>query len=119
MVLKRINKDIQEEIVKTGRERWKIENKGFNEQKNHGYFIQHVFSENYNAMKNHYLLAQIAHIIRQLMENGIKIYKNHKKKLKDISAKLFELFRTRILTKEEIKEATQKCQIRFYNEDTS
>lgn len=119
MVSKRINKDIQEEIVKTGRERWKIENKGFNEQKNHGYFIQHVFSENYNAMKNHYLLAQIAHIIRQLMENGIKIYKEHKKKLKDISAKLFELFRTRILTKGEIKEATKKCQIRFYNEDTS
>ena len=119
MVSKRINKDIQEEIVKTGRERWKIENKGFNEQKNHGYFIQHVFSENYNAMKNHYLLAQIAHIIRQLMENGIKIYKKHKKKLKDISAKLFELFRTRILTKGEIKEATKKCQIRFYNEDTS
>ena len=63
MVSKRINKDTQKEIVKTGRERWKIENKGFNEQKNHGYFIQHVFSENYNAMKNHYLLAQIAHII--------------------------------------------------------
>ncbi len=66
-------------------------------------------------MKNHYLLAQIAHIIRQLMERGIKIYKKHKKKLKDISAKLFELFRT----KEEIKEATKKCQIRFYNENTS
>ena len=84
MVSKRINKDTQEEIVKTGRERWKI-----------------------------------AHIIRQLMENGIEIYKNHKKRLKDISVKLFELFRTRILTKEEIKEATKKCQIRFYKEDTS
>lgn len=119
MVSKRINKEIQEEIVKTGRERWKIENKGFNEQKNHGYFIQHAFSKNYNAMKNHYLLAQIAHTIRQLMETGIKIYKKHKKKLKDISAKLFELFRTRILTEEEIKEATKKCQIRFYIEDTS
>ena len=53
------------------------------------------------------------------MENGIEIYKNHKKRLKDISVKLFELFRTRILTKEEIKEATKKCQIRFYKEDTS
>lgn len=119
MVSKRINKGIQEEIVKTGRERWKIENKGFNEQKNHGYFIQHVFSENYNAMKNHYLLAQIAHTIRQLMENGIEIYKRDKKKLKDISAKLFELFRTKILTQEEIKETTKKCQIRFYRENTS
>lgn len=119
MVSKRINKEIQEEIVKTGRERWKIENKGFNEQKNHGYFIEHVFSENYNAMKNHYLLAQIAHTIRQLMENGIEIYKKYKKKLRDISAKLFELFRTKILTKEEIKEATKKCQIRVNKENTS
>ena len=32
MVKKRINTDNQEEIVETGRERWKIENKGFNEQ---------------------------------------------------------------------------------------
>ena len=82
MVKKRINTDNQEEIVETGRERWKIENKGFNEQKKHGYFIEHVFSMNYNAMKNHYLLAQIAHTIRQLMENGIEIYKRYKKKLK-------------------------------------
>ena len=33
MVKRRVNTDNQEEIVKTGRERWKIENKGFNEQK--------------------------------------------------------------------------------------
>lgn len=70
-------------------------------------------------MKNHYLLAQIAHTIRQLMENGIDIYKKHKKKLKDISIKLFELFRTRILTETEIQEALKKCQIRFYRENTS
>lgn len=119
MVKRRINKENQEEIVKTGRERWKIENEGFNTQKHHGYFIEHAFSKNYNAMKNHYLLAQIAHTIRQLMENGIDIYKNHKKKLKDISAKLFESFRTKILTEKEVKEATKKCQIRFYVEDTS
>ncbi len=49
------------------------------------------------------------------MKNGIEIYKKHKKKLKDISVKLFELFITKIL----IKEATKKCQIRFYKEDTS
>ena len=70
-------------------------------------------------MKNHYLLAQIAHTIRQLMENGIEIYKKYKKKLKDISTKLFELFRTRILTETEIQEALKKCQIRFYRENTS
>lgn len=70
-------------------------------------------------MKNHYLLAQIAHTIRQLMENGIETYKKYKKKLKDISSKLFELFRTRILTEAEIQEALKKCQIRFYQENTS
>ena len=70
-------------------------------------------------MKNHYLLAQIAHTIRQLMENGIELYKKYNKKLKDISRKLFELFRTRILTETEIQEALKKCQIRFYRENTS
>lgn len=119
MVSKKIDKGKQEEIVKTGRERWKIENEGFNVQKHHGYFIEHVFSRNYNAMKNHYLLAQIAHMIRQLMEKGLKSYNRYKKKLKDISRKLLELFRTRILTQEEVKDAKERCQIRFYRENTS
>ena len=70
-------------------------------------------------MKNHYLLAQIAHTIRQLMENGIEIYKKYNKKLKNISKKLFELFRTKILTEKEIQEALKKCQIRFYRENIS
>lgn len=119
MVKRKVNTDNQEEIIKTGRERWKIENKGFNEQKKHGYYIEHVFSMNYNAMKNHYLLAQIAHTIRQLMENGIEIYKKYKKKLRNISADLYEIFRTRILTEQEVEEALKRCQIRFYKEDTS
>ena len=119
MVKRRVNTDNQEEIVRTGRERWKIENKGFNEQKNHGYFIEHVFSINYNAMKDHYLLAQIAHTIRQLMEKGIEIYKKYKKKLRNISADLYEIFRTRILTEQEVEKALKRCQIRFDKEDTS
>lgn|SRR5574344_261764 len=119
MVSRKVDKKNQEEIVKSGRERWKIENGGFNVQKHHGYFIEHVFSQNYNAMKNHYILAQIAHTIRQLMENGLEIYKKHKKKLKEISANLLELFRTRKLTEEDVKQAKEKCQIRFYKENTS
>lgn len=58
-------------------------------------------------------------MIRQLMEKGIEIYIKYKKKLKNIASELFEIFRTRKLTKEEIKSATKKCQIRFYQEDTS
>lgn len=53
------------------------------------------------------------------MEKGIEIYRKYKKKLKNISAELFEIFRTRKLTKKEIKEATKKCQIRFCEENTS
>ena len=74
---------------------------------------------NYNAMKNHYLLAQIAHTIRQLIENGIEIYIKYKKKLRNISADLYEILRTRILTEQEVELALKRCQIRFYKEDTS
>ncbi len=46
--------------------RWKIENEGFNNQKNEIYDIEHLNSRDSNAMKNHYLLTQIADIMRQL-----------------------------------------------------
>ena len=53
-----------------GRLRWKIENEGFNIQKNGGYEMEHAFSLNNIAMKNFYVLMQIAHILNQLMEKG-------------------------------------------------
>lgn len=58
------------EFARVGRGSWKIENEGFNIQKNIRYDIQHVNSENYNAMKCHYLLTQIADILLQLYEKG-------------------------------------------------
>jgi hypothetical protein len=64
--------NIQTDIAKvpklsdTGRLRWKIENEGFNSQKNE-YDAQHKYSRtNSNAAKNYYQLLQIAHIINQL-----------------------------------------------------
>ena len=53
-----------------GRMRWKIENEGFNEQKNGGYNLTHIYCWDYNAMKNFYLLLQLAHMINQLLEKG-------------------------------------------------
>ena len=53
-----------------GRLRWKIENEGFNTQKNEGFGLEHLYGEYYNAMKNYYLLMQSAHIIYQLIEFG-------------------------------------------------
>jgi len=36
----------------TGGKRWKIENEGFNIQKNHGYNLHHLYSKDTKAMKN-------------------------------------------------------------------
>ena len=79
-----------EEIVKMGRHRWKIENEGFNEQKNGTYKISHLCSRFENALKIHYLLIQIAHTIRQLLELGSIVYKEIKRFVtkKEISQKL-------------------------------
>lgn len=52
---------------KAGRQRWKIENQGFNVQKNHGYNIEHGFGVTGHAWENYYLLAQIVHIIAQMV----------------------------------------------------
>jgi hypothetical protein len=55
-------------ISRTGRLRWKIENEGFNTQKNHGYGLQHKFSRvSWQAAKNYYQCLQIGHLINQLM----------------------------------------------------
>jgi hypothetical protein len=55
-------------ISHTGRLRWKIENEGFNTQKNHGYALQHKYARvSWRAAKNYYQCLQIAHLINQLM----------------------------------------------------
>lgn len=53
-----------------GRVRWKIENEGFNIQKNGGFALEHAYSHSDWQTKGFYLLMQIAHIILQLMERG-------------------------------------------------
>ena len=53
----------------SGRLRWKIENEGFNVQKNQGYELDHKYSRvSYTAMQNYYQLLQIAHMINQFTE---------------------------------------------------
>jgi len=53
-----------------GRLRSKIENEGFNIQKNGGFALEHAYSYSNWQMKGFYLLMQIAHIIVQLVERG-------------------------------------------------
>ena len=100
-------------LAAAGRSRWKIENEGFNNQKNIRYEIEHANSHDYNAMKNHYLLTQIADLIMQLYENGLKIFKTVKKTAKEISSDLLEAIRTRRLTDEDILKLANPIQVRF------
>ena len=81
------NKNV-EATVGLGRRRWKIENEGFNVQKNETFDIGHLYSRNQIAIKAHYLMIQIAHILRQLLENGVKEIKEFNMKLKEISQTL-------------------------------
>ena len=53
-----------------GRLRWKIENEGFNVQKNGGYALEHIYTHDPVSAKVFYLLLQIAHTIAQLIEYG-------------------------------------------------
>ena len=103
----------KKEIVTTGRARWKIENEGFNVQKNHGYNLHHVYTENYNGMKVHYLILQIAHTIRQIGELSISTIRKLKRSLKETSQKLLECFRQKALTMNDILETEKKTQIRL------
>ena len=57
-------------IAKGGRLRWKMENEGFKVPKNRGFNLKHPYSQNERAMKNFYLLLQIAYLISQLIEEG-------------------------------------------------
>ena len=84
------NKNIKA-TINVGRRRWKIENEGFNIQKNGTFDIGHLYSKNQTAIKVHYLMIQIAHILRQLLENGLSSIKELKLKLKEISQQLKKL----------------------------
>jgi hypothetical protein len=108
-----ITKKNAKRLVNAGRSRWKIENEGFNTQKNIRYHIEHAGSKDYTAMKNHYLLTQITDILIQLFENGTKILKTIKKTAKEISSDLLESIRTRPLTDEDIRNTVKPIQVRF------
>lgn len=53
-----------------GRLRWKIENEGFNVQKNGGYNLEHAYTKDEHGMKIYYLVLQMAHTLMQLLEKG-------------------------------------------------
>jgi len=95
-----------------GRLRWKIENEGFNVQKNGGYALEHSFSGDPNAAKNYYYLLQIAHALNQLMAKG-SLLKNFLKQigsLRNLARRLSESLRNALIAPEALLKTGQ---IRF------
>lgn len=84
-----------------GRLRWKIENEGFNVQKNGGFNLEHAYSRDEKARKIFYLLLQIAYILFQLLEKGNLFRQAFPKgvgSLKNIAFRLLEAWRNLRLT---------------------
>lgn len=103
------NKNITE-TVNIGRKRWKIENEGFNIQKNGTFDIGHLYSKDAIAIKVHYLLIQITHIIRQLIEKGFKNIKELGLKIKEIS----QIIKQELISSKFYRKAQlEKIQLRF------
>jgi hypothetical protein len=66
-----VNRKTVEAIAQQGgRDRWKVENEGFNRQKNSGLNLEHVYSTDPEKWKAYYLLLQIAFVLVQLVERG-------------------------------------------------
>jgi hypothetical protein len=63
-------KTVEEVAQKGGRYRWKVENEGFNRQKNSGLNLEHVYSTDPDKWPSYYVLLQIAFILTQLLERG-------------------------------------------------
>lgn len=99
-----------QEFAETGRKRWLIENEGFNIQKNYRYIITHANSLDYNAMKNHYLITQLADVLLQLYENGVKGIKVIKRTIEKISEGLLESWQKQQLSEEDFN--FKKFQVR-------
>lgn len=101
-----------------GRLRWKIENEGFNVQKNNGYELEHAYSEHEHAAKNFYLLLQIAHLIAQLVEKGLLAKRMAKTlgALRNVARFLLEDLRRGTMAAAELGRLLEtRIQIRFAN----
>jgi hypothetical protein len=63
-------KTVEAIAQKGGRYRWKVENEGFNRQKNSGLNLEPVYRIDPEKWKAYYLLLQMAFVFVQLLERG-------------------------------------------------
>lgn len=100
-----------------GRLRWKIENEGFNVQKNGGYNLEHAYTTNQHGSKIYYLLMQIAHLLMQLIEDGSLLAARFPRgfgSARNLAYRLLEAFRNATLSREQYDDlCAHSIQIRF------
>ena len=100
-----------------GRLRWKIENEGFNAQKNGGFELEHAYSQHETAAKVFYYLLQVAHVLFQLLEKGSlfrQAFPDGVGALKNIAFHLLEAWRNlRLSTTGFLSLFNGRFQIRF------
>jgi hypothetical protein len=100
-----------------GRLRWKIENEGFNVQKNGGYALEHRYTHNPVSAKVFYLLLQLAHTLAQLIERGSlfrKAFPAGVGSAKNLAWRLLEAWRNARLSAQQIQQMLNtRVQIRF------
>lgn len=109
-------KNVVEVADQGGRVRWKIENQGFNTQKNGDYNLEHAYSKDPECLKAYYYLLQIAHMVMQLVEKGSllrHIAEERGKKpmallgsLKNLARRILEGLRNRLLPEDAFSIAT-------------
>jgi len=96
-----------------GRRRQGIENV-FNVEKNGGFGLEHAFCAQHVASKNYHLIMQVAHILEQLLVNGLfRRLTQACRKLTD--CKLTQLLRTSLLTVRIDETLPVFGQIRFFS----
>jgi hypothetical protein len=119
---------VEEIAQKGGRYRWKIENEGFNRQKNSGLNLEHVYSTDPEKLQAYYYLLQIAFMLTQLLERGSllrQLTEEQGKKLEqafgslaNITRRLLEGLRCCVWP-QECFDAKRSAQLRIRLEDTS
>ena len=93
----KITKKNKKEVVLLGRRRWKIENKGFKEQKSDILNINHIYTKDCNGTKNIYLIIQFAHTILNLLNYGDVLIKNLKTTKNEVSDLIKNALTSKIL----------------------
>lgn len=110
--------EVLAKMAACGRLRWKIENEGFNCQKNQGYHLHHKYSRSsVKTLHVYYMLLQIAHLLHQLAAHTREVtalLKNHPKlSLKYLWRMMCSILEMAPLSPDRLTDNEKRCQIRL------